>query len=155
MATVDIETLIISSPAFEHEGEIPSKYTCEGEEMSPPLQISEIPHGTQTLALIMEDPDAPNGTYDHWLVWNIPPDGHLKENFNPGINGMNSAGKTGYHGPCPPNGSHRYYFHIYALDKELDLAPGESKHALLQEMENHTLAKGSLMGRYEKKGVKK
>ncbi|PZR23051.1 MAG: YbhB/YbcL family Raf kinase inhibitor-like protein [Citrobacter freundii] len=155
MPTVSIETLIVSSPAFKHEGEIPQKYTCEGEEINPPLQINEIPHGTQALALIMEDPDAPGGTFVHWVVWNIPPDDHqIHENSNPGISGMNSGGKTGYHGPCPPSGSHRYYFHVYALDREITLAPGESKHALIQEMEKHTLAKGSLMGTYQKTGAK-
>jgi Raf kinase inhibitor-like YbhB/YbcL family protein len=155
MATVAIDTLIVSSPAFKHEGEIPSKYTCEGEEINPPLHIDEIPHGTQSLALIVEDPDAPKGTFDHWVVWNIPATDHIiQENTNPGINGMNGAGKTGYHGPCPPEGSHRYYFHVFALDKELDLAAGESKHALMQDMEQHVLAKGSLMGTYQKKGVK-
>jgi len=153
MSTVSIETLIVSSPAFKHEGEIPQKYTCEGEEINPPLELSEIPHGTQSLALIMEDPDAPNGTFYHWIVWNIPPDEHkIPEHSNPGISGMNSGGKTGYHGPCPPDGSHRYYFHVYALDKELNIAAGESKASLTEEMEKHILAKGSLMGRYEKKG---
>ena len=151
MAGTETASLIISSPAFRHEGDIPTKYTCEGEEINPPLQINEIPHGTQTLAIIMEDPDAPKATFDHWLVWNIPVENHLiRENSNPGISGMNSSGKTGYHGPCPPSGSHRYYFYVYALDRHLDIAPGESKHALLQEMEGHILAKGSLMGRYQK-----
>jgi len=156
MSVTTTGTLIVSSPAFGHEAEIPAKYTCQGEEINPPLEINEIPHGTQSLALIMEDPDAPNGTYDHWLVWNIPATTYIiHENSSPGISGMNTGGKTGYHGPCPPNGSHRYYFHVYALDRELGLAAGESKHALLQDMEGHILAKGSLMGTYEKKAVGK
>ncbi len=156
MAEIAIKSLIISSPVFKHEGNIPAKYTCEGEDINPPLQIDEIPHGTQTLALVMEDPDAPNGTFDHWLVWNIPAAKHIiPEHSNPGISGMNSGGKTGYHGPCPPSGSHRYYFYVFALDRHLDLGAGESKNALLQEMEKHTLAKGSLMGRYQRTGGKK
>lgn len=155
IANTTIGSLIVSSPAFKHEGEIPVKYTCEGEEINPPLQINEIPHGTQSLALIMEDPDAPNGTFDHWLVWNIPADHHvIPEHSNPGISGMNSGGKTGYHGPCPPSGSHRYFFHVFALDRQLGLGAGESKNALLQEMEKHTLAKGSIMGTYQKKEKK-
>lgn len=144
------KNLIVSSSAFQHEGTIPSRYTCEGDNTNPPLQIDQIPEGTKSLAIIMEDPDAPKGTFDHWLVWNIPPQGMIKENSNPGISGTNSAEKTGYHGPCPPSGSHRYYFHIYALDAELDLQAGETKETLQTAMAPHILASGSLMGRYQK-----
>ena len=145
-------SLKISSTAFDHEGVIPSKYTCEGEEVNPPLQIDQIPASAKTLAIIVEDPDAPNGTFDHWLVWNIPHNQHaLKENtIPPGIGGNNSEGKTGYMGPCPPSGSHRYYFHVYALDTELDLGVGADKKMLEQAMKGHILAEGSLMGRYER-----
>src|ERR1700710_1594086 len=93
---------VISSPAFENGGTIPSQYTCDGDEINPPLNIANIPHGAQTLALIVEDPDAPRGTFDHWLVWNVPRTGRINENTSPGISGTNGAGKTGYHGPCPP-----------------------------------------------------
>lgn len=144
--------LIITSPAFKHEGLIPSKYTCEGEGINPPLNIQNIPEGSKTLALIIEDPDAPNGTFDHWVVWNIPPAGTIKENTIPGISGHNSAGKTGYLGPCPPSGSHRYYFNVFALNTSLDLMGGENKKKLQQAMESHILAKGTLMGRYQKTG---
>jgi Raf kinase inhibitor-like YbhB/YbcL family protein len=142
--------LLVSSPAFQQDGSIPFKYSCEGEEINPPLNIANIPHGTQTLAIIVEDPDAPKGTFDHWVVYNIPLASHIEENSVPGTSGINGAGMTGYHGPCPPSGSHRYYFYVYALDTELDLKAGSDKKTLQQAMEKHILAKGSLMGRYEK-----
>jgi len=150
MATNSAENLIISSSVFQNEGLIPSKYTCEGEKINPPLMIDQIPEDAKTLAIIMEDPDAPNGTFDHWLVWNIPPTNNIKENSIPGISGINSAGKTGYYSPCPPSGSHRYYFHVFALDQPLDLMAGENKNKLKEVMEPHILAKGSLMGRYQR-----
>ena len=96
MATNEIRNLPVTSTAFNNEGEIPAKYTCEGEEINPPLQIEGIPEETISLALIVEDPDAPNGTFDHWIVWNIEPKSNIGESTNPGISGKNSAGKTGY-----------------------------------------------------------
>ena len=150
MAANNTQALIISSSAFENEGKIPSKYTCDGEGINPPLQIDQIPEGTKTLALIVEDPDAPGRTFDHWLVWNIPLTNSIKENSNPGINGTNSGGKTGYYSPCPPSGYHRYYFRVFALDRSLDLKAGENKTTLKTAMEPHILAKGSLMGRYKR-----
>lgn len=148
MTTTDIK---LSSPAFPHEGNIPSKYTCDGEDINPQLELEQIPEGTVSLALIMEDPDAPRGTFDHWVVWNIAPVQTIKENHMPGISGNNGAGRTGYHGPCPPGGQHRYYFHIYALDTDIDLPVGSGKAALQQAMVGHILAKGTLVGRYERK----
>ena len=142
--------LEITSPAFKNGSRIPMKYTCDGEAVNPPLAIGEIPHGTQSLALIVEDPDAPRGTYDHWLVWNISPASVIPENSNPGISGSNSGEMTGYHAPCPPEGSHRYKFHVFALDTELDLEPGSAKNNLKKAMRNHILAKGTLMGMYER-----
>ena len=150
MASNNIGNLNISSSAFQHEGAIPPKYTCEGNNTNPPLKIDQVPQATRSLAIIMEDPDAPKGTFDHWLVWNIPPGTTIEENTNPGISGTNGAGKTGYYGPCPPSGSHRYYFHIYALDTELDLQAGETKETLQAAMAPHILASGTLMGRYQK-----
>jgi Raf kinase inhibitor-like YbhB/YbcL family protein len=126
-------SLTITSPAFENDGIIPVKYTCDGEEINPELRIERLPEGTQYLALIVEDPDAPRGVYDHWVVWNIPSHTRIKENSSPGISGHNSAGKTGYHGPCPPSGSHRYIFSVFALDAALDLPVGSNKSKLLQE----------------------
>lgn len=146
-------SLKITSTAFDHEGTIPSRYTCQGEEVNPPLQIDNIPHGTATLAIIMEDPDAPNGTFDHWLVWNIPPANTIAADTVPGICGKNGSGKSGYHGPCPPSGIHRYYINVYALDTELSLDGGADKAALQAAMESHVIAEGVLMGRYQKKGL--
>jgi Raf kinase inhibitor-like YbhB/YbcL family protein len=145
--------LTLSSPAFTNEGEIPEKYTCEGEDISPPLHIEGIPQGTQSIALIVEDPDAPLGTWDHWLVWNIDPATQdIPENSIPknGITGINDFKQTGYGGPCPPFGTHRYYFHVYALDTRLDLPPGTKKTKLQKALNGHVLAEGSLMGRYAK-----
>ncbi|RYG01381.1 MAG: YbhB/YbcL family Raf kinase inhibitor-like protein, partial [Chitinophagaceae bacterium] len=105
---------------------------------------------TQSLDLLLEDPDAPGGTYDHWIVWNIPPTTRIEEDSNPGISGSNSADRTGYRSPCPPDGSHRYFFSVYALDAELDLAPGATKAELKKIMKNHILAKGSVMAQYER-----
>lgn len=150
MAVIQIKTLSVSSPAFVHEGDIPAKYTCDGEGINPPLSVRQIPEGTRTLAIIVEDPDAPKGTYDHWLVWNIPPNENIKENTIPGISGNNSAGKTGYHPPCPPEGVHRYYFHVFALGSSLDLTGKETRQHLEEAMEPHILARGTLMGRYKR-----
>lgn len=150
MANRQPDNLLVSSPAFREEGDIPFKYSCEGDEVNPPLNIANIPHGTQTLAIIVEDPDAPKGTFDHWVVYNIPPTSRIEADSVPGTSGINGAGMTGYHGPCPPTGSHRYYFTVYALDSELDLKAGSDKKTLLQAMQKHILAKGSLMGRYQK-----
>lgn len=147
-------TLQVTSTAFEHNGTIPTKYTCEGSEINPPLEIDQIPDKTKSLALIVEDPDAPGGVFDHWLVWNIPPQNMIKENSNPGISGANSGGKTGYHGPCPPKGSHRYFFHVFALDTELELMAGSGKDELKEAMKAHILASGVLMGTYERAGKK-
>lgn len=143
--------LEVRSSAFSHKGHIPSRYTCDGEDINPSLEIGNIPEGTKSLALIMEDPDAPGGTFDHWLVWNISPNEAISERANPGISGTNSFGKTGYGGPCPPRGSHRYYFKAYALDTTLDLLAGSDKKSLIHAMKEHVLAEGVLMGLYEKK----
>lgn len=140
----------ISSPVFSNKGSIPAKYTCDGDGVNPPFDISNVPDGTLTLALIVEDPDAPGGVYDHWIVWNIEPGTGITENSNPGISGMNSSGKTGYHPPCPPNGRHRYYFHAFALDRKLDLPAGETKEKLRRAMQPHLLAEATIIGIYEK-----
>lgn len=154
MATdTNTRLLKIDSPVFKNEELIPSRYTCEGEDINPPLLIGDIPAKAKTLALIMEDPDAPNGTFDHWLLWNIPVAPRIDENSNPGISGKNGFGKTGYGGPCPPSGTHRYFFHVYALDVELDLDAGSDKKTLLDALDNHVLAMGELMGKYQKKNV--
>lgn len=144
-------TLELRSTGFSHNGHIPPRYTCEGEDINPPLEIGNIPEGTQTVALIVEDHDAPRGIFDHWVVWNIPPNEAIAEKSNLGISGTNSFGNTGYGGPCPPSGSHRYFFNVYALDTGLDLPAGSDKSALLAAMEGHILATGQLMAVYQKK----
>ena len=147
----EVSELKITSPAFENEGDLPSKYTCDGEGINPPLHVENIPQGAKTLALIAEDPDAPGGLYEHWIVWNIDPVVNIDEASNPGTSGDNSGGKTGYHPPCPPSGTHRYYFHVFALDKSLDMLAGSKKQDLEKEMKGHVIATGWLMGRYERK----
>ena len=143
--------LNVQSAAFSNGGQIPSKYTCEGENINPPIQISSLPENTRSIALIVEDPDAPKGVYDHWIVWNIPPNEMIRENSRPGISGKNSFGNTGYGGPCPPSGSHRYFFKAYALDRELNIEAGSDKKRLNEAMQDHILSSGELMGRYQKK----
>jgi len=142
--------MIVTSAAFKNEGDIPARYTCDGEELSPPLNVEDIPEGTVTLALIMEDPDAPGGTFDHWIAWNIDPQPVIVEGERPGVSGSNSAGKTGYHSPCPPNGTHRYYFYFFALDTTLDLPAGATRDELKQAMEGHVIGRGSIMGQYQR-----
>ncbi len=152
MANTENIDLIVTSTAFEDGGNIPSKYTCEGENINPPLSVDNIPSGTKTLAIIVEDPDAPGGTFDHWLAWNIPPENPIEENRTAGISGTNSAKKTGYYGPCPPSGIHRYFFYVFSLDENLTLQEGASKEELKDQMKKHVLAIGVLMGTYQKKG---
>jgi Raf kinase inhibitor-like YbhB/YbcL family protein len=143
----------ISSPAFKHDDMIPSEYTCDGSDISPPLIISEAPSETQSLAIIMDDPDAPMGTFTHWVVWNIPPQ---KTQFVKGEKisfpqGKTSFGSKYYGVPCPPSGTHRYFFKLYALDLVLNLKEGSSKGDLERAMSGHILAEASLMGKYSRK----
>ena len=148
----------IKSSAFKEGAIIPGKYTCDNIDISPPLEWSQIPDGTKTFALICDDPDAPVGTWVHWVLFNLPGNIlELPENMpklevlkNGGKQGKNDFGKIGYGGPCPPGGTHRYYFKIYALDKELDTKPGITKKELLKAMEGYILAEGQLMGRYKR-----
>lgn len=143
--------LQVQSVAFSNNGHIPPRYTCEGENINPSLEVSNVPERTKTLALIMEDPDAPRGTFDHWVVWNILPNEAITERTNAGTSGVNSFGKTGYAGPCPPSGTHRYVFKIFAIDTMLDLQAGATKNELLQAMDGHVLSKGELLGHYQKR----
>jgi hypothetical protein len=146
----------LTSPAFGQGGKIPSKYTCDGEDINPPLEIAEVPEGTKSLVLIMDDPDAikPAGKiWDHWIVFNLPPTTkEIKEGQEPeGIQGKGTSGNLGYNGPCPPDTEHRYYFKLYALDTELELSPGATKKEVEKAMEEHIIARAELMGRYERK----
>lgn len=148
----------VGSIAFTEGGMIPRQYTCDGEDMSPPLSWSGIPEGTKSIAIIADDPDAPGGMWVHWVVYNLPPDlKGLPENVpaqktlaNGGIQGMTDFRRIGYGGPCPPSGTHRYFFKVYALDAVLDLDPGAIKKRLLNAMEGHILAEGELMGKYRR-----
>ena len=143
--------LIIKSPAFENNKLIPSKYSCDGEEISPPITVENIPPQTKTLALILDDPDAPRGTFDHWIVWNISPNGKIAENSIPGTQGLNSADQQAYIGMCPPSGTHRYFFKVYALDTKLELKANSTKKKDLEKaMQGHVLAKGELIGLYSR-----
>ncbi len=148
----------IKSPAFVPGGKIPGKYTCDGMDISPPLAWTSGPEETKTFALICDDPDAPMGTWVHWVLFNLPADIiELRENVPPerelesgARQGMNDFRKIGYGGPCPPGGTHRYYFKLYALDTEINLEAGATKSELLKAMEDHILAEGQLMGKYER-----
>lgn len=140
---------------FEHEGRIPEKYTCSDADINPPLTINGIPKGTQSLALIHDDPDAPVGTWVHWLIWNIIPTGQefkIMENSQPegAILGKNDFGRTDYGGPCPPSGTHRYFYKVYALNKSLDLKEGTSKKELEAAMTGHIIAQTELIGTYSR-----
>jgi Raf kinase inhibitor-like YbhB/YbcL family protein len=141
----------LTSTAFADGAAIPAKYSCEGGNVSPPLAWSFLPDGTRSLALIVHDPDAPSGDFVHWLGWNIDPEpGGLDEGKPAPAEGANGRGEPGYRGPCPPpgDGTHRYFHELYALDHDLDLAPGASREQLESEMDGHVLAKTCLVGTY-------
>lgn len=142
----------LTSSAFEAGGRIPGKYTCDGEDKSPPLTISGVPGGTKSLVLVMDDPDAPAGTWDHWVVFNIPPSvTDIPEGQEPaGVHGKGTSGNLEYHGPCPPDREHRYFFKLYALDTQLDLREGASKQDVEQAMAGHVIEQAEFMGRYER-----
>jgi Raf kinase inhibitor-like YbhB/YbcL family protein len=148
----------LTSGAFTDDGPIPAQYACTGSDISPALAWSEPPAGTQSFALIMEDPDAPSGTWVHWVLFNLPASSRgLSEAIPSGetspdgsMHGKNSSGNLGYSGPCPPSGTHRYFFKLYALDEMLGLSSGADKGELLKAMEGHILAQGELMGTFSK-----
>jgi hypothetical protein len=142
----------LSSPAFEDSGSIPQKYTCQGENVSPELNWSEAPASTQSFVLIMDDPDAPGGTFTHWVLFDIPATmKQLAEGAGPiGVSGSNSLGQTGYLGPCPPSGIHRYYVRLYALDvPSLNLKEGAPRGVVESAMKNHIIGVADTLGRYE------
>ncbi|MEJ2013489.1 MAG: YbhB/YbcL family Raf kinase inhibitor-like protein [Anaerolineales bacterium] len=148
----------LSSPAFENGATIPTRYTCEGDDTSPPLTWTGLPAATASLALEVEDPDAPSGSWIHWIVFNLPLEiselpaeiGEQPNLGGLGESGSNSWGETRYGGPCPPSGTHRYFFHLYALDQPLDLPAGASQSELHRAMEGHILAEATLLGTYTK-----
>jgi len=148
----------LTSSAFSHEGKIPSKHTCDGENISPELKISDVPPNAKTLVLIMDDPDVPkavrkDGMWDHWVVFNIAADVQkIPEGKEPpGTPGIGTNGRTGYYGPCPPDREHRYFFKLYALDARLTLPEKSTKTAVEKAMADHVIEKDILMGRYKRK----
>ncbi|MEN6576984.1 MAG: YbhB/YbcL family Raf kinase inhibitor-like protein [Phycisphaerales bacterium] len=149
----------VSSSAFQEGGMIPAKYTCDGNDLSVPLKWVGAPEGTKSIALISDDPDAPVGTWVHWVMWNIPPAVcELAEGVPPrpqlpdgSRQGVSDFGRPGYGGPCPPSGTHRYYFKVYALDTMLDLPNNARKHDMVKAMRGHILAEGQLMGKYSRR----
>ncbi len=156
-----MSTLTITSPQFANNGSIPARYTCDGEQVSPPLSISGAPEGTKSLALIMEDPDVPkqlkpDGMFDHWVLFNIPPEtSAIPSGGTVGVAGANGAGKNAYTGPCPPPqyepSTHRYFFKLYALDTDLALSAGASKADVEKVMQGHILGEAQLVGTYKRK----
>ena len=146
-----MKKLSVTSPAFENNKPIPVKYTCDGANINPPLTIEDVPEETKALVLIVDDPDAPMGTFNHWVVWNIPPTTRkIEENTVPGTEGISTSRKHAYGGPCPPYGTHRYFFKVYALDTQLDLKSNSSKRDVEKAMKGHILAEGELMGLYSR-----
>jgi hypothetical protein len=148
------EKMTITTPAFEHNGNIPSKHTCDGNNVNPHLKFSGIPAGAKKLALIVDDPDAPSGMFVHWVVWNIDPaTTEIKEDSVPkeALEGITDYKKPGYKGPCPPSGTHRYFFKLYALDTELKLGTASTKADLEKAMKGHILAQSEIIGLYKKK----
>ena len=139
----------LKSQAFQNGKLIPGKYTCDGKNASPPLVIMDAPKETKFLAIILDDPDAPRGTFLHWLLWNIPSKvTEIKEGESPGVKGKNDFGKLGYGGPCPPSGIHRYVFRVYALDTSLSLPEGSSSKQVEAAMKGHIVESAELIGRY-------
>ena len=144
----------LESPNFNHQGFIPSKYTCDGKNVNPELRISEVPEGTASLVLIVNDPDAPGKTFTHWTIWNINPKiKMIAENNVPSGSkeGLTDFGRPGYGGPCPPSGIHHYHFHLFALDTKLDLPSSASEETLREVMAGHILATAELIGLYQRK----
>lgn len=151
--------LSVNSTAFQENQPIPSKYTCDGQNISPPIRWGSAPEGTRSFALIAEDPDAPSGTFVHWVIYNIPANENSLPEGTPGDKalqsgaqqGTNDFHKIGYGGPCPPSGTHRYFFKLYALDTKLALYEGATRQDLEKAMQGHILAEGQLMGTYQKR----
>lgn len=148
----------IKSTAFENKGMIPGRYTCDGEDISPPLEWHDTPDGTQSFSLICDDPDAPMGTWVHWVVYDIPPNINALPEHTPSENELTNGGKQGrsdfgtigYGGPCPPSGTHRYFFKLYALDSYVGLHPGATKEQLMKAMKGHILEESTLIGNYRR-----
>ena len=146
-----MKSLSVTSSSFGSGQLIPKKYTCDGEDVNPPLSVGGVPEGTKSLVLVVDDPDAPMGTWVHWIVWNISPTAKIGENTVLGVEGVNDFGKNSYGGPCPPSGTHRYFFKLYALDTKLSLPSNSRKKDVENAMNGHVLAKGELVGLYSRR----
>jgi Raf kinase inhibitor-like YbhB/YbcL family protein len=145
--------LHITSPAFQNNGSIPRQYTCDGKDINPPLEIENCPTEAKSIAFICDDPDASVGTWVHWVLWNIDPNTkEISENAVPqgAVEGMNDFKRHAYGGPCPPSGTHRYFFKVYALDTMLDISPNSTKSALEKAMKGHIIAEGQIIGLYKR-----
>lgn len=145
--------MTISSSAFDNYANIPDVYTCEGEDINPPLTIRDIPPTARSLVLIVDDPDAPGGLFTHWLLWNIPPDtDHIDEDSTPpgAVEGENSSGEIGYMGPCPPSGVHHYRFMLWALSDNLSLDEDSTREEVEAALEQYVLARAEWVGQYQK-----
>ena len=141
----------LRSPDFRSDGPIPARFACDGADESPALRISRVPADTVSLALVMDDPDASVGTFDHWVAFNIEPTEVIPADVGEiGTGGLNSWSRLGYGGPCPPSGTHRYFFRILALDMDLDLEEGATKEDVLEASKGHVLGEATLMGTYER-----
>jgi len=148
-----MDAFSLESSVFDNAQAIPSRHSCEGEDVSPPLRWTNVPEGTRSLALVVDDPDAPGGVFTHWTAWGLDPAaGELGEGEPAPSEGRNDFGNTGYRGPCPPpgHGRHRYVFRLYALDTELELGAGAAKAELEQAIEGHVLTTAELVGTYER-----
>ncbi len=148
---MEMKELKVTSPVFTNNGFIPRHYTCDGEDVNPPLSIEGLPEGTKSLVLVIDDPDAPIGTWDHWIVWNIPPVPKIEEDSVPGIEGLNDFRRHSYGGPCPPSGTHRYFFKVYALDITLSISQNSRKKDVERTITGHILAKGEIVGLYSRR----
>ena len=145
--------MFIFSPEFKNNQEIPKKFTCDGQNVSPPLELNDIPENTKNLVLIVDDPDAPSGIWTHWTLWNIDPNTkEIEESSVPkdAVQGATSSGEIGYHGPCPPSGTHRYFFKLYALDQTLDLSETSGIDDLKKAMSDHVIEYAELIGLYSR-----
>lgn len=143
----------LKSPAFLENQQIPFRYSCDGDDVNPPLELTDVPQNTRSLVLIMDDPDAPGKTFTHWFMWNIPPDTKeiLESDWPEGAEqGINDAGELGYHGPCPPSGIHHYHFKLYALNVKLNLDLSISKEELEREIDSSIIQKAELIGIYSR-----
>ena len=142
--------LQVTTPAFSLGGMIPEKFSCKGQNINPAITVTDVPTTAISLAIIVDDPDAPKGIFTHWVAWDMPAHGAIMENNSTGTQGQNGMGGKGYTGPCPPSGIHRYFFKVFALDKNLDLPLGSTKATVEAAMKGHIVGEGELMGKFSK-----